>query len=78
MKEGVHLMHLKKVNDEWLITGNSGVALVVSGTGSSMKEAQKLMYNRINNILINNVYYRTDIGDRWSEDHDKLWSWNFL
>lgn len=78
MKDGIHPMHLKVVNDEWLITGTSGVALIVSGTGSSMKEAQRLMYNRINNVLINNSYYRTDIGDRWGEDHDKLWSWNLL
>ncbi|MEQ9405365.1 MAG: hypothetical protein RIM99_17380 [Cyclobacteriaceae bacterium] len=78
MKEGVHLMHLKKVNDELLITGNSGMPLVVSGTGTTMREAQRVMYSRINNIIINNAYYRTDIGDRWAEDHDKLWAWNLL
>ena len=43
-----------------------------------MREAQKLLYNRINNVLINNVYYRTDIGDRWTEDSDKLWAWELL
>ena len=25
--------------------------------------------------MIHNMYYRTDIGDRWFEDHDKLHSW---
>jgi phosphoribosylamine---glycine ligase len=78
MKEGLHLMHLKQVNGEWLITGDSGVPLLITGTGITMSEAQKLLYNRINNILINNVYYRTDIGDRWTEDSDKLWAWNLL
>lgn len=77
-KEGIHLMHLKRVSGEWLITGNSGMPLIVSGTGTTMKEAQKLMYNRINTVLINNSYYRTDIGDRWAEDHDRLWAWNLL
>jgi len=24
------------------------------------------------------MYYRTDIGDRWFEDHDKLHTWGYL
>ena len=78
MKEGIHLMHLKQVNDEWLITGDSGMPLLVVGTGITMKEAQRALYSRIGNVLINNAYYRTDIGDRWAEDSDKLWAWNLL
>jgi phosphoribosylamine--glycine ligase len=78
LKEGIHPMHLKKVNDEWLITGEIGIALLVSGTGLTMKDAQKMMNNRISNIIVNNGYYRTDIGDRWLEDSDKLWSWGLL
>lgn len=78
LKEGVHPQHLKSVNGEWLITGDSGVALLISGTGLTMKEAQKTMYNRISNVLINSSYYRTDIGDRWSEDSDKLYAWGYL
>lgn len=78
MKEGLHPMHIKMVNGEWLVTGNSGIVVVVSGTGTTMKEAQKLMYNRVNNLLVNNSYYRTDIGDRWAEDSDRLWAWNLL
>jgi phosphoribosylamine--glycine ligase len=78
LKEGIHPMHLKKINDEWLITGNTGIALLVSGTGITMKDAQKMMNNRISNIIVNNGYYRTDIGDRWLEDSDKLFSWGLL
>ncbi|MGJ8592981.1 MAG: phosphoribosylamine--glycine ligase [Aquaticitalea sp.] len=77
-KEGIHPMHLKKINDEWLITGNTGIALLVTGTGLTMKDAQKLMYNRISSIIVNNGYYRTDIGDRWYDDSDKLFSWGLL
>lgn len=76
--EGVHPMHVKKVNDQWLITGNTGIAVLVTGTGLTMRDAQRTMYNRINNVIINNCYYRTDIGDRWFEDSDKLWSWGLL
>ncbi len=77
-KEGVPPMHLKNINEEWLITGNTGIALLVTGTALTMRDAQKMMQNRISNIIINNVYYRTDIGDRWLEDSDKLWSWGLL
>ncbi|WP_243398917.1 phosphoribosylamine--glycine ligase [Hanstruepera neustonica] len=77
-KEGIHPMHLKNINNEWLITGDTGIALLVSGTGLTMKDAQRNMYNRVQNVIVNNSYYRTDIGDRWLEDSDKLWSWGLL
>ncbi|MDD3723549.1 MAG: phosphoribosylamine--glycine ligase, partial [Lutibacter sp.] len=78
MKEGIHQMHLKKIQDEWLITGDTGIAVLVTGTGITMRDAQKMMYNRIGNLIVNNCYYRTDIGDRWLEDSDKLMSWGLL
>lgn len=78
VKEGIHPMHLKKINDEWLITGDTGIALLVTGTGLTMKDAQRSMYGRVQNVIVNNSYYRTDIGDRWQEDCDKLWSWGLL
>lgn len=78
MEEGIHIEDVKLVNGEWVITGTSGVALIVTGTGQTMKEAQKQMYSRIQNITIPNMYYRTDIGDRWTEDSDKLHSWGYL
>lgn len=77
-KEGIHPMHVKKVESEWLITGTTGVPILITGTGLTMKEAQRNLYNRVSNVLVNNGYYRTDIGDRWTEDSDKLWSWGLL
>ena len=78
LKEGVHPIQVKKINGQWLVTGNTGVVLLVTGTGITMKEAQKNMYNRISNIIINNSYYRNDIGNRWYEDFDKLLSWGMI
>lgn len=77
-KEGVHFEDVKLVNDEWLITGSSGVILVVVGTGQTMKQAQRQAYARIKNLIIPHMYYRVDIGDRWFEDSDKLHSWGYL
>lgn len=77
-KDGVHIEDIKLVNDQWFITGHSGVALVVVGCGQTVKQAQLQAYNRIKNILIPNMYYRTDIGNRWFEDSDKLHNWGYL
>jgi phosphoribosylamine--glycine ligase len=76
--EGVHIEDVKLVNGEWLVTGTSGVILIVTGFGVSVKQAQAQAYQRVKNVLIPNMYYRTDIGDRWFEDHDKLHSWGYL
>jgi phosphoribosylamine--glycine ligase len=77
-RDGVHIEDVKLVNGEWVVTGNSGVVLLVCGTGSTMKQAQNQMYNRINNIMIPHMYYRKDIGDRWFEDSDRLHNWGYL
>ncbi|MBW2974431.1 phosphoribosylamine--glycine ligase [Candidatus Woesearchaeota archaeon] len=76
--DGVHIEDVKKVDDKWLITGTSGVVLIVCGTGQTMVQAQKQAYSRIKNLRIPHMYYRTDIGDRWFEDSDKLHSWGYL
>jgi phosphoribosylamine--glycine ligase len=77
-REGVHFEDVKLVNDEWVITGSSGVILVVVGTGQTMRQAQKQAYTRIKNLIIPHMYYRVDIGNRWFEDSDKLHSWGYL
>ncbi len=75
---GVHIEDVKLVNGEWVITGESGVVLIVVGTGQSMKQAREKAYQRIKNISIPHMYYRDDIGKRWAEDSDKLHCWGYL
>ena len=75
---GVHIEDVRLDNGEWVVTGNSGVVLIVCGTGPTMRQAQAQAYNRIKNIMIPTMYYRTDIGDRWFEDHDRLHAWGYL
>jgi phosphoribosylamine--glycine ligase len=78
-REGFHIEDVRTVNGEWLVTGTSGVVLIVCGTGPTMKQAQRQAYNRVRNVMIPNMYYREDIGDRWSEeDSDRLHSWGYL
>jgi phosphoribosylamine--glycine ligase len=78
VKEEVHIEDVKQSNGQWLVAGTSGVVLVVVGYGQTMKQAQAMAYSKIKNILIPNMYYRTDIGDRWFEDSDKLHNWGYL
>ena len=78
-REGIHIEDVKLLNDEWVVTGTSGVVLIVCGVGPTMKQAQRQAYNRIRNVMIPHMYYREDIGDRWSEeDSDRLHAWGYL
>ena len=76
--EGVHFEDVKLVKGEWVITGHNGVVLVITASGPTMKQAQALLKSRLSNIIIPNMYYRNDIGDRWFEDSDKLHNWGYL
>ncbi|HIH18839.1 TPA: phosphoribosylamine--glycine ligase, partial [Candidatus Micrarchaeota archaeon] len=76
--EGIHLGDVKLDEDDWKLAGNSGYALVVTGSGTTMEEARSVTYNRVKNIMIPNMFYRTDIGRRWAEERDKLSSWGYL
>jgi phosphoribosylamine--glycine ligase len=78
-REGIYFEDVKLVNGEWMVTGTSGVVLIVCGTGPTMRQAQRQAYNRVRNVMIPNMYYREDIGDRWiEEDSDRLHSWGYL
>ena len=78
-REGFHIEDVKLEDGEWLVTGTSGVVLIVCGLGPTMKQAQRQAYNRVKNVMIPNMYYREDIGDRWfEEDSDRLHAWGYL
>jgi len=76
--DGIHIGDVKLVNGDWLVTGGLGYVLIVTGSGSTMKAARKMAYKRIENIIIPNMFYRTDIGARWDVDSDKLHTWGYL
>ena len=76
--EGIHLGDVKLVDESWSIAGESGYALVVTGSGTTMEDARRQVYGRLDNILLQNMFYRTDIGLRWNEDSDKLQTWGYL
>jgi phosphoribosylamine--glycine ligase len=78
IREGLHPCDLKLVDGDWRLAGNSGYALVITGSGPTMQDAQREAYNRVKNIMIPNMFYRTDIGERWQRDGDLLQTWGYL
>lgn len=76
--EGIHIEDVKIENGVWRIAGTSGCLLVVGGSGTTVEEAKRQAYSRIQNILILNMFYRTDIGQGWNIDSDKLQTWGYL
>jgi len=76
--EGIHIEDVKIENGIWRIAGESGCLLVVTGCGATVAEAREQMYNRIKNIMVLNMFYRTDIGAKWELDSDKLHTWGYL
>jgi phosphoribosylamine--glycine ligase len=76
--DGVHLGDVKLIDGNWRIAGESGYALVVTGSGTTVDDARKQAYGRVDNILLQNMFYRTDIGLGWYEDSDRLQTWGYL
>ncbi|HLE07007.1 MAG TPA: phosphoribosylglycinamide synthetase C domain-containing protein [archaeon] len=76
--DGVHICDMKIESGDWILAGNSGYALIITGSGSTMDEARAQAYNRIKNIMIPNMFYRTDIGVRWHRDSDRLQTWGLM
>jgi len=76
--DGIHLGDVKLVDGNWQIAGDTGYALVVTGSGITVEDARKQVYARLENILLQNMFYRTDIGLGWNDDSDKLQTWGYL
>ena len=76
--DGVHIGEVKQENGDWHIAGNSGYALVVTGSGATMSDAIEKAYQNVRNVMIPNMFYRSDIGQRWTHDSDMLLSWGYI
>jgi len=76
--EGIHIEDVKLDEGVWRVAGESGCLIVVTGSGSTVTEAQNQVYSRIKNIMIQNMFYRTDIGQKWPSDSDRLQTWGYL
>jgi len=76
--DGIHIGEVKLEEGDWHIAGSSGYALVVTGSGATMSDAIEEAYFNVSNVMIPNMFYRSDIGQRWTRDSDKLLSWGYI
>jgi phosphoribosylamine--glycine ligase len=76
--DGIHIGEVKLEEGDWHIAGQSGYALVVTGSGATMSDAIDRAYQNVKNVMIPNMFYRTDIGQRWTHDSDMLISWGYI
>ena len=77
--EGVHIEDAKRVDGQWRVAGESGMPLVVTGKGETMGAARVAAYDRLDRVIVPNLYYRDDIGERWIDgDGDRLQAWGYL
>jgi phosphoribosylamine--glycine ligase len=76
--DGIHLGEVKREGNDWRIAGRSGYSLVVTGSGHTTEEARQQVYKRVGNIMIPNMFYRTDIGSGWVRDSDLLLSYGYM
>ncbi|HLC67361.1 MAG TPA: phosphoribosylamine--glycine ligase [archaeon] len=77
--DGVHLGDVKLAEDyDWKLAGNTGYALIVTGSGDTVETARKVAYQRVSNIMLPNMFWRNDIGVRWNKDSDRLQTWGYI
>ncbi|MFW6448157.1 MAG: phosphoribosylamine--glycine ligase [Halobacteriota archaeon] len=78
-REGIHIEDTKRVDGQWRVAGESGIPLVATGAGWTMQDAREQVYDRVDRIIIPNMYYRDDIGERWIDgEADQLHAWGYL
>jgi len=69
----VHLAEVGMAGGQLVTSGIYGWPMVVTGTGPTIAAAQRAAYGRARQILIPNVRYRLDIGDRLArEDYSRV------
>jgi len=76
--DGVHLGGVKLVDNDWHLAGESGYVLVITASNSTVENARRNLYRRIENIMLQNMFYRTDIGVKWYHESDQLQTWGVL
>lgn len=76
--EGVHLEDIKYTDGEYRVAGETGEILVVTGRGETMQAAQQEAYDRADEIVLPNKFYRNDIGNGWLDHLEQLTQWGYL
>jgi phosphoribosylamine---glycine ligase len=60
----LHYAEVEIRNGQLIASGSLGYIMVVTGVGTNIHAAQKAAYARVDNVVVQNMRYRTDIGDK--------------
>jgi phosphoribosylamine--glycine ligase len=70
---------LRLPDGTWEICGDTGYALHVTGHGLTVADAREATHQRLANLVIPRMYYRSDIGAKFaSESQQQLQEWGWL
>lgn len=82
VKKALHGVHIGDIKQDkkglWRIAGVSGWNLVITGSGETVDKARAIAYQRVSNIQIPNMFYRSDIGENWRTISDQLRTWGYI
>ena len=75
----LHFAEVARVGDQLVTSGASGYIAVATGTGASVSQAAVNAYKIARQVVVPNLRYRTDIGDRVARhDWARLRAWGWL
>jgi phosphoribosylamine--glycine ligase len=67
-RASLHYGELRKQGDDLVAAGQIGYLMVVTGTGDEVLEARDVALARARKVVVPNVRYRIDIGDRLARE----------
>lgn len=62
----------------FFVAGNRGCVAHVTGFGDSIDSARTMAYERVSNIVVPKMFYRSDIGLHFLHQEQKMlqeWGW---
>jgi len=74
----IWLGDVKREGERWYSAGADGVICCVTARGRSVRECRRRVYRTISNLVIPQVQYRTDVGERVEKDEMRLREFGFL
>ncbi|KKN45063.1 hypothetical protein LCGC14_0686880 [marine sediment metagenome] len=67
-----------KKDGGYVSAGASGIPLIVTARGRDVGECRKRAYRTIHNLVIRDVQYRSDVGERFDKGEELLKRWGYV